>query len=80
MAKNGDIEHVKFSIVRQLRLELVQKRQWIEREEAVREFTRWMGFSRTGPVIEDTSRSVINGLLRESRLQADGPNLIRRCP
>jgi hypothetical protein len=29
-----------------------------------------MGFSRTGPVIEQTALSLINGLLREYRLEA----------
>jgi type I restriction enzyme S subunit len=53
-------------------------RSWIEREDAIHEFRKWMGFSRTGPVIDETARSLINGLLRESRLEADGPGLIRR--
>jgi type I restriction enzyme S subunit len=53
-------------------------RSWIERENAIREFCKWMGFSRTGPIIEETARSLISGLLRESRLEADGPSLIRR--
>lgn len=54
-------------------------RAWIERDDAVREFCRWMGFARTGPVIEDTARSLINGLLREGRLEADGLFFIRRA-
>jgi hypothetical protein len=29
-------------------------RAWIEREEAIRALARWLGFSRTGPVIEET--------------------------
>jgi hypothetical protein len=53
-------------------------RAWSERDEAIREFCRWMGFARTGSVIEDTARSLINGLLREGRLEADGLFLIRR--
>jgi hypothetical protein len=52
-------------------------RQWIEREDAVRAFGRWMGFRRTGPAIEDTARSLINGLLRESRLESDGSQIRR---
>jgi Type I restriction modification DNA specificity domain len=55
-------------------------RSWIERNEAIQNFCRWFGFRRTGPVIEETARSLINGLLRESRLEADGQNLIRRIP
>jgi Type ISP C-terminal specificity domain len=50
-------------------------RQWIEREDAVRAFARWMGFRRTGPAIEDTARSLINGLLREGRLESNGSEI-----
>ncbi len=53
-------------------------RPWIARDTATRDFCRWLGFARTGPVIEDTARSLINGLLREGRLEADGAELIRR--
>jgi type I restriction enzyme, S subunit len=53
-------------------------RSWIERDEAIQNFCRWMGFRRTGQIIDETARSLIQGLLRESRLEADGPNLIRR--
>ena len=52
-------------------------RPWVEREEAVRAFTRFMGFRRAGEKIQDTVRSLINGLLREDRLESDG-HLIRR--
>ena len=52
-------------------------RPWVEREEAVRAFTRFMGFRRAGEKIQDTVRSLINGLLREDRLESDG-QLIRR--
>jgi hypothetical protein len=53
-------------------------RAWIEREEAIRALARWLGFSRTGPVIEETGYSLINGLLREGRLEAK-TNQIRRA-
>jgi type I restriction enzyme S subunit len=53
-------------------------RTWIEREDAIREFARWLGFARTGSVIDEVARSLIKGLLREERIEADGPNLIRR--
>jgi len=46
---------------------------WAEREEAIRSFARWMGYARTGPAINELARSLINGLLRERRLEsADG--------
>ena len=53
-------------------------RTWIDREEAIREFCRWMGFARTGQLIEDSARSLINGLLREDRIESDNKNFIRR--
>lgn len=55
-------------------------RSWIERYDAIQNFCRWMGFRRTGQIIDETARSLVQGLLRESRLEADGPNLIRRSP
>ena len=53
-------------------------RTWITREDAIRAFARWSGFSRVGDVIDQTARSLINGLIREGRLEIDGPELIRR--
>jgi Type ISP C-terminal specificity domain len=52
-------------------------RQWIEREDAVRAFARWLGFRRTGPTIEDAARSLMKGLLREARLESDGSQIRR---
>lgn len=52
-------------------------RQWAEREDAVRVFARWMGFRRTGPAIEDAARSLINGLLRDGRLESRGSEIRR---
>jgi hypothetical protein len=52
-------------------------RQWVERDDAIRDFARWMGFKRTGAAIDDTARSLINGLLREERL-ARSESRIRR--
>lgn len=53
-------------------------RGWISREDAIRAFARWSGFARVGEVIDETARSLINGLIREGRIEADGPELIRR--
>ena len=53
-------------------------RAWIVREDAVRAFARWAGFGRVGDVIDQTARSLINGLIREGRVETDGPELIRR--
>lgn len=51
---------------------------WTDREEAVRAFARWMGFRRTGAAIDETTRSLMNGLIREGRLESDR-DLIRRA-
>lgn len=53
-------------------------RVWCEREGAIRGFARWLGYLRTGSTIEETARSLINGLIRDGRLEKDG-SLIRRC-
>lgn len=45
---------------------------WVERADAIRAFARWLGFTRTGEKIEAKANSLINGLLRESRLEAQG--------
>ena len=54
-----------------------QGRVWTTREDAIRTFARWLGFRRTGSIIDETARSLINGLLREGRLEKDG-DCIRR--
>lgn len=53
-------------------------RAWIDRVSATRAFARYFGFSRVGDVIDETARSLINGLIREKRLEADGSGRIRR--
>jgi hypothetical protein len=52
--------------------------KWIERNECIPRFARWLGFRRTGPNIEDTARSVINGLIREDRLEKMGSQIRRK--
>jgi len=55
----------------------MQGHAWAERDESIRRFARWLGFRRTGPSIDDAARSIINGLIRDDRLERNGP-LIRR--
>ncbi len=52
-------------------------RVWMEREEAIRAFARWLGFRRTGSVIDETARKLISRLLRGGKLESDG-DCIRR--
>lgn len=53
-------------------------RTWITRKEAAQSLARWLGFRRTGPVIEKAVRSLINGLLRSGRIEKEGSEWIRR--
>lgn len=50
---------------------------FIEREEAVRVFARWMGYARTGPVIADRAASLIRKLIRSGLLQSSGSQIRR---
>jgi hypothetical protein len=56
----------------------MQGHAWAEREEGIRRFARWLGFRRTGPSIDDAGRSVINGLIRDGRLESNGSQIRRR--
>jgi hypothetical protein len=71
------IEQYERNLLKQQFLASLSGRPWIERDDAIRDFARWMGFRRTGRSIDETARSLINGLLREGRLERQGP-LIRR--
>lgn len=53
-------------------------RTWITRKEAAQALARWLGFRRTGPVIEKAVRSLINGLLRSGSIEKEGAKWIRR--
>lgn len=48
---------------------------WVGRTDAIRAFARWLGFTRTGEKIEAKANSLINGLLREGRLEAEGTSI-----
>ena len=50
---------------------------FIEREQSVRAFARWMGFARTGPVIADVGASLIRKLIRAGLLQSSGSQIRR---
>jgi hypothetical protein len=55
----------------------MQGRGWTDRSESIRTFARWLGFRRTGPYIEEAARSLINGLIREGRLESEGSEIRR---
>jgi hypothetical protein len=55
----------------------LQGKAWTERDDAVQGFARWMGFRRTGSTIAETARSLINGIIREERLESDGSRIRR---
>jgi hypothetical protein len=50
---------------------------WWEREEAIRATTRYLGFKRTGPTIDERLRSAINGLIRQNLIERDGSRIRR---
>ncbi|MHC2432726.1 AIPR family protein [Bradyrhizobium sp. USDA 4451] len=56
----------------------MQGRSWTERSESIRAFARWLGFRRTGPYIEEAAKSLINGLIREGRLESEGSEIRRK--
>jgi hypothetical protein len=52
-------------------------RTWLDRDENIRRFARWLGFRRTGPFIDDAARSLKNGLIRDGRLESHGSQIRR---
>jgi hypothetical protein len=53
-------------------------RTWVEREEAIRLLARHLGFARTSAEMQETGRSLINGLIRTGDLEVEGKELVRR--
>jgi hypothetical protein len=51
---------------------------WWDRDDAINRATRYLGFTRTGARIYDSLKSVINGLIRDGRLESDPAKGIRR--
>lgn len=52
-------------------------RAWRDRSDVSRVLARFLGFRRTGPAIETAVRSIINGLIRERRLEVRGDEIRR---
>jgi hypothetical protein len=52
-------------------------RGWTDRDDSIRMFARWLGYRRTGPWIDEAARSLINGLIRQGRLESDGSRIRR---
>lgn len=50
---------------------------WVEREEAMRRAARYLGFRRTGGVIQQRFKSVIRGAIKRGLLEYEG-DLIRK--
>ena len=85
-SKNGmlklavwSIEHYDRAHLKDQFLASLSGQRWVDRDDAIRGFARWMGFRRTGSAIDETARSLINGLIREGRIESDG-GMIRRSP
>jgi hypothetical protein len=47
----------------------LEGKAWRERDDAVRGFMRWLGFAKLTEAISESGASIINGLLREGRLE-----------
>jgi hypothetical protein len=73
----GSIEHYDRVHLKDQFLASLSGHRWVDRDDAIRAFARWRGFRRTGSSIDDTARSLINGLIREGRIESDG-GMIRR--
>jgi hypothetical protein len=71
------IDQYERSFLKEQLLASLSGRQWTEREDVIRDFARWMGYARTGSTIDELSRSLITGLLREGRLESDGSRVRR---
>ncbi len=69
------IEHYEREFLKDQFLASLGGSAWTEREEAIRAFARWMGFRRTGPSIDETARSLINGLIRSARIESEGTQI-----
>jgi hypothetical protein len=72
-----NIEQYDRNLLKEQFLASLSGKPWIERNDAIRAFARWMGFRRTGRSIDDTARSLINGLVREKRVERDGSRIRR---
>ncbi len=55
----------------------LEGRRWCDRDESIRNFVRWLGFRRTGHDLEKTALSLINGLIREGRLESSDDSIRR---
>lgn len=53
-------------------------RSWVEREEAIYRWVRWMGYGRTTDGMFEIGRSLINGLVRTGELEVEGRERVRR--
>jgi len=72
-----NIEQYERNLLKEQFLASLSGRPWIERDDAIRTFARWMGFRRTGRSIDETVRSLVNGLVREKRVERDGSRIRR---
>jgi Type ISP C-terminal specificity domain len=72
-----NIEQYERSVLKEQFLASLSGQPWVERDDAIRAFARWMGFRRTGRSIDEAARSLINGLLREKRIERNGSHIRR---
>jgi hypothetical protein len=60
-------------------IESMPSRSWVDIDESIRTFARWLGFRRTGANIEGAVRSVIGNLVQNGSLESNGSQIRRRA-
>ena len=73
------IGQYKRSFLREMFLAAID-RVWVDRDDAIRQTARYLGFRRTGANIKKDLRSAINGSLRRGELERDGDSIRRTRP
>ncbi|MGM4889903.1 AIPR family protein [Tardiphaga sp. 11_C7_N12_6] len=73
----GKVTDYDRSVLKDQFIASMPSRSWIERTDSIVGFARWLGYRRTGAIIDETARSIITGLIREARLESDGSRIRR---
>ena len=74
---NRSISEYQLDFLKEQFLASLEGHAWKEREDAIRDFARWLGYSRTSEQIDENARSIINGLIRQGKIEAEGTRVRR---
>ncbi|MCX7025328.1 MAG: hypothetical protein NT080_12030 [Spirochaetes bacterium] len=50
----------------------LEGKAWRERDDAIRAFMHWLGYSKMTEGIGDMGKSLINGLIQDGKLESEG--------